>query len=165
MQSSGSIIGKGDHDLVSHSNELTLVPNGFSNELYINYRTQSGNLNGSVNAYRFCKGAGATYARLYAADFYSKNAAAACSCVKYVDVTTILTVASSSGTTYNFTPSGPTENNWIGTVLKKAWPRETWANGAICTLAYAAGYGSVVFTTNSPQSYEIVLRIFYDASK
>ena len=49
---------KAPNDLVHNNNEFTFIPAGHSGELYINYRTSSGLLDGNISNYHFCGGNG-----------------------------------------------------------------------------------------------------------
>ena len=78
---SGAIKANSDHDLLAHTNEFNFASPKFSGDIYVNYRTASGQ-DGNVGSYRFCKGAGNGLANVYAATFYgalSGNASTATS--------------------------------------------------------------------------------------
>lgn len=58
-----------DNNLISHSNEFNFVCSAYSGDIYINYRTANGSLNGNISGYRFMRGEGATYAPVIASSF------------------------------------------------------------------------------------------------
>ena len=51
-----------DVDMVNHGNEITLVPNAFSGDVYLNYRTKGGT-NGNITGYMLGNGKGGTLGR------------------------------------------------------------------------------------------------------
>lgn len=57
------------NNFVFCSDEISLVPSGYSGSLYINYRT-AGGLDGNITEYRFCAGKGYDLASLRAETFY-----------------------------------------------------------------------------------------------
>jgi hypothetical protein len=57
------------NNLVHSGNEITMVPDAYSGDVYLNYRTASGNTNGAINTYRFCKGNGGDLANVTASSF------------------------------------------------------------------------------------------------
>lgn len=66
------------NDLVHNGNEVTMVPDAYSaGYLYLNYRTASGNQNGSINNYLFCNGHGGTSGVTLTADAFTGTAAKA----------------------------------------------------------------------------------------
>lgn len=67
---------KSVNDMVHSSNEWTVVPSGYSGDLYLNYRT-CGGTNGAITGYRFCNGAGAISGVTLFADYFSGNASSA----------------------------------------------------------------------------------------
>lgn len=69
---------KAPNDLVHDGNEVTMVPDAYSaGALYLNYRTASGNQNGSINNYLFCNGRGGTGGVTLTADAFAGTAARA----------------------------------------------------------------------------------------
>lgn len=46
------------NDMLHNSNEFTIIPAGYTGEIYFNYRTASGATDGGVSNYHFCNGAG-----------------------------------------------------------------------------------------------------------
>lgn len=65
----GSIKSNADHDLMYHGNEFTFASPGHSGDIYINYRTGSGEKDGAITGYRFADGAG-NLAPVYGSTFY-----------------------------------------------------------------------------------------------
>ena len=66
------------NDFVHDSNEITMVPDGYSQGLlYFNYRTGAGQQNGNINNYLFCNGKGSTAGVTLTADAFSGTAARA----------------------------------------------------------------------------------------
>ena len=46
------------NNMLHNGNEYTFIPAGYTGELYINYRTESGATDGKISNYHFCNGAG-----------------------------------------------------------------------------------------------------------
>lgn len=75
----GSIKSNAVHDLMYNGNEFTFASPGHSEDIWINYRTSSGDKDGKITGYRFGDGAG-NLAPVYGSIFYgsfSGNAATA----------------------------------------------------------------------------------------
>ena len=70
----GAIKANSDHDLLAHSNEFNFASPKFSGDIYVNYRTASDS-DGNIGSYRFCKGAGVSYADIYADRVYVNGSA------------------------------------------------------------------------------------------
>lgn len=65
------------NNLVHNSNEVTMVPDAYSGILHFNYRTASGEQNGSIEEYHFDNGHGGTDGVTLVADRFSGRAATA----------------------------------------------------------------------------------------
>ncbi|MGN1158429.1 MAG: hypothetical protein ACI4TK_19825, partial [Agathobacter sp.] len=68
---SGSITAKNCHDFIINSNEFNFIPNSYSSDVHINYRTQGGS-NGNIGTYHFRNGAGA-YANVVCKDLTANS--------------------------------------------------------------------------------------------
>lgn len=67
----GGITSKGYHDLISAGNEFNFIPDSYSSEIYINWRTASGATNGAISEYKFCNGAATQYADIRCKNLYA----------------------------------------------------------------------------------------------
>ena len=118
------------NNLVHSSNEITMIPDAYSGDVYLNYRTASGNTNGAINTYRFCKGNGGDLASITASSFIGSLNGNASTATKLQTARTIQTnLASTSAASFdgssNITPGvtgvlGPANGGTGQTTLKDA---------------------------------------------
>ncbi len=57
------------NNFIHHANEFTFAAPAYSGDIWMNYRTASGGLDGAITEYRFAKGAGYSYADIRAAKY------------------------------------------------------------------------------------------------
>ena len=67
----GGITSNANHDFIAHGNEFNFIPDSYSGDVYINWRTASGATNGAVSEYRFCNGVARSYADIRCKNLYA----------------------------------------------------------------------------------------------
>lgn len=125
----GAIKANSDHDLLAHSNEFNFASPKFSGDIYVNYRTASGS-DGNIGSYRFCKGAGASFADIYADRVYVNGSANS----------PAMGMNYANGYWGMGDPDG-VSTNWIRTTTQGIIPYQSGGNGSIGTSSWPFNEG------------------------
>lgn len=131
----GGIKSNADHDLLAHSNEFNFASPKFSGDIYVNYRTASGS-DGAINSYKFCKGAGGTFADIYADRVYVNGSAS----------NPAMGMNYANGYWGMGDPDG-VATNWIRTTTQGIIPYQSGGHGSIGTSSWPFNEGYFKYLT------------------
>lgn len=131
----GAIKANSDHDLLAHSNEFNFASPKFSGDIYVNYKTASGS-DGNIGSYRFCKGAGASFADIYADRVYVNGSANS----------PAMGMNYANGYWGMGDPDG-VSTNWIRTTTQGIIPYQNGGHGSIGTSSWPFNEGYFKYLT------------------
>lgn len=141
------------NNLTASGNEFTFASSAFSGVMYVNYRTASGSLDGSISEYRFQNGAGKETAIRCTYVYGTAQAADYATSAGYAGYLPSYTEYSSTSSLDGFLTNG---------VLR--WAKATAAalsfgnDGSVISVGWGGGYGSQVWLDDGSGPAKIAVR-------
>ena len=141
------------NNLTASGNEFTFASSAFSGVMYVNYRTASGNLDGSISEYRFQNGAGSETAIRCSYMYGTAQAADYATSAGYAGYLPSYTEYSSTSSLDGFLTNG---------VLR--WAKVNSAalsfgnDGSVISVGWGGGYGSQVWLDDGSGPAKIAVR-------